>query len=106
MLLAFAIGQLQQREPGRGGGIPFERQALLRNNRTTACRQAPLISSKPVSDAPKPARARDSSSTASSMPLSVSSAVQDATGRGYSFSVAAVIMPNVPSLPIYRSRRS
>ncbi|MDT4830209.1 hypothetical protein FQZ97_636630 [compost metagenome] len=64
------------------------------------------MSSKPVSAAPKPERARDSSSTALSMLSSVSSAVQEATGRGNSFSVAAVMMPSVPSLPRYRSRRS
>jgi len=37
---------------------------------------------------------------------SASKAVQVATGKGNSLSVAAVMMPSVPSLPTYRSRKS
>lgn len=91
---------------GESALAPSNGRRCCGNSRVTACRQSAAISSKPVSEAPKPPRARDSTSTAASMLSSASKAVQVATGKGNSLSVAAVMMPSVPSLPTYRSRKS
>ena len=64
------------------------------------------MTSKPVRPAPSRARASFSSATHCARSSQAASAVVVAAGSGASFSVAAVMMPSVPSLPIIRSRRS
>ncbi len=69
----------------------------------SAC--CPIIS-KPVSAASKRRWAMPSSATAAVTLGTRAHAVRRAAGMGYSLSVAAVMMPSVPSLPTIRWRRS
>ena len=64
------------------------------------------MTSKPVSPAPKYWCARPSKATAASSDGTAASAVSCDLGAGYSFMVAAVITPSVPSEPINKWRRS
>jgi hypothetical protein len=64
------------------------------------------ITSKPVSPAPRCWWASPSKASAASIEGTAAHAVSVARGSGYSFMVAPVITPSVPSLPMNRSRRS
>ena len=74
--------------------------------RRTSCSEKVFITSKPVSPAPSRAWARPSRATHWSSDVVLARAVRLAAGCGCSLSVAAVMMPSVPSLPMNRSRRS
>ena len=63
------------------------------------------MTSKPVRPAPRFLCASPSSVSAASIEGTAAQAVV-ARGSGYSFMVAPVITPSVPSLPMNRSRRS
>ncbi len=81
------------------GWADRHRRMKVRTNAETPadCRTAP---------APRCRCASPSRSTAACIDGPVAQAVSWAAGCGYSFIVAAVMMPSVPSLPMNRSRRS
>ena len=74
--------------------------------RSTICKAVWFISSNPVKPASSRWRASASKATAASSDGNAAHATICAPGKGNSLSVAAVMMPSVPSLPISKWRRS
>ena len=101
--LAFGVALLQQHGPGRGGQRLRQGREVARHQvqRKAAHDLETRQARRPVARAPASAGSRIAPESAQA-----ASAVVVAAGSGASFSVAAVMMPSVPSLPIIRSRRS
>ncbi len=99
------LGRLTSTSAYQGARLAAGSRAIMR---CLSCSSMPKrgISSNAVSREPTRSRIRVNSSSAFSGPSNEQKAVSCASGLGNSFSVAAVMMPSVPSAPTSRSLRS